>query len=174
MKRRFKWEYMKAIFNRYHKASKAIKRIILDEFCKVCGYHRKHAIRKLNISFSNEKSKSIYRNRKPIYGPILISILQKVWEVADYPWSCRLKVILRLWMPWIRKRFRLTPEQEQQLLRISPRTIDYRLKAKKRQLRRRIYGWTKPGTLLKHHIPIKTDSWNVSVPGTFPRLLDHC
>ncbi len=156
---------MKAIFNRYHKASKAIKRIILDEFCKVCGYHRKHAIRKLNESPSEEKSKGQRCKRQPIYGPIVISILQKVWEAADYPWSSRLKEILRLWMPWIRKHFRLTPEQEQQLLRISPRTIDYRLKTRKTQLRRRIYGQTKPGTLLKHHIPIKTDNWNVTVPG---------
>ena len=68
-------------------------------------------------------------------------------------------------MPWIRKRYRITIQQERQLLRISPRTIDYRLKAKKMQLRRRIYGRTKPGTLLKHHIPIKTDCWDIAVPG---------
>lgn len=165
MKRRSKWEYMKAIFDRYHKASRAIKRIILDEFCKVCGYHRKHAIRKLRESSFDEKPNGQRRKRKPIYGPDVISILQKVWETADYPWSSRLKEILRLWMPWIHKRFCLTIEQKRQLLRISPRTIDYRLKTKKAQLRRRIYGRTKPGTLLKHQIPIKTDCWDVEVPG---------
>ena len=165
MKRQSKWEYMKAIYDRYYKASKAIKRIILDEFCEVCGYHRKHAIRKLNTPLTKETSKSSSRGRKPVYGSDIISILQAVWGAADYPWSTRLKVILVLWMPWIRKRYRLTPEQERQLLGISPRTIDYRLKDKKTQLRRRIYGRTKPGTLLKHHIPIKTDCWDVKVPG---------
>ena len=54
---------------------------------------------------------------------------------------------------------------QKQLLSISPATIDRRLKAKKRQLKKRLYGRTKPGTLLKHHIPIKTDNWDVKTPG---------
>jgi hypothetical protein len=59
---------------------------------------------------------------------------------------------------WIRKRFKLSPEIEKQLLSISPRRMDRRLAVKKKQQRRRIYGRTKPGYLLKHHIPVKTDS----------------
>ena len=88
-----------------------------------------------------------------------------VWEAADYPWSARLKALLPEWMPWMRRRFRLTPELERQLLAISPRTMDYRLRPLKGKLRRRLYGRTKPGTLLKHHIPLKTDHWDVQVPG---------
>ena len=68
-------------------------------------------------------------------------------------------------MPWIRPRFRLTPEIEGQLLQISARSIDYRLRPEKRKLRRRLYGRTKPGTLLKRHIPLKTDHWDVKAPG---------
>ena len=49
--------------------------------------------------------------------------------------------------------------------RISPRQIDRRLAATKRQLTTRRYGRTKPGTLLKHHIPLKTDHWDVTAPG---------
>jgi hypothetical protein len=48
-----------------------------------------------------------------------------------------------------------------------PRTIDRCLKPKKRQLKRKLYGRTKPGTLLKHHIPIKTDSWDFQTPGFY-------
>jgi len=51
-----------------------------------------------------------------------------------------------------------------------PRTIDYRLRLKKRQLQKRIYGRTKPGTLLKHHIPVKTDCWDVRQPGFTEQL----
>jgi hypothetical protein len=40
--------------------------------------------------------------------------------------------------------------------------MDRRLQGKKSQCKRRLYGQTKPGTLLKHHIPVKTDSWNVT------------
>ena len=50
-----------------------------------------------------------------------------------------------------------------------------RLKAKRRLLKKRLYGRTKPGTLLKHHIPIKTDSWDVKTPGfTETDLVSHC
>jgi len=57
-----------------------------------------------------------------------MSALQAVWEAADYPWSVRLKALLPEWMPWIRRRFRLTSATEQQLLRNSARSIDYRLR----------------------------------------------
>src|SRR5260370_19916753 len=73
--------------------------------------------------------------------------------------------LLPVGMPWIRKRFKLSAAIEKQLLSISPRQMDRRLAAKKNQQRRRIYGRTKPGYLLKHHIPVKTDSWDVKSPG---------
>src|SRR4029450_7570584 len=105
------------------------------------------------------------RKRRATYGPQVISVLSTIWEAAGYPWSVRLKALLPVWMPWARKRFHLTPRLEQQLLRLSPRTIDYRLRPQKRQLKKRLYGRTKPGTLLKHHIPVKTDNWDGSQPG---------
>src|SRR6202158_681171 len=77
-------------------------------------------------------------------------------------------------MPWIRKRFKLNPEIEKQLLSISPRQMDRRLAVQKNQQRRRIDGVTKPGYLLKHHIPVKTDSWDVKSPGfTEVDLVSH-
>ena len=77
----------------------------------------------------------------------------------------RLKALLPLWLPWARRRLRLSATVCQQLRAISPRQIDRRLAATKRQLPTRRYGRTKPGTLLKHHIPLKTDHWDVTVPG---------
>ncbi|MGD0885067.1 MAG: hypothetical protein ABSA46_09385 [Thermodesulfovibrionales bacterium] len=38
-------------------------------------------------------------------------------------------------------------------------------------MRNRIYGRTKPGTLLKHQIPIRTDNWDVNSPGSGPRWI---
>jgi hypothetical protein len=79
-----------------------------------------------------------------------------------------------LWLPWAIKRLAISQSVQKQLLSISPATIDRRLKAKKRQLKKRLYGRTKPGTLLKHHIPIKTDSWDVKTPGfTDTDLVSH-
>ncbi|MEK7360940.1 MAG: integrase, partial [Pseudomonadota bacterium] len=91
--------------------------------------------------------------------------LAQIWEAAGYPWSVRLKALLPVWLPWLRKRMAISAETEQQLLAISARQIDRRLQPRKTDLRRRMYGRTKPGTLLKHHIPIKTDHWDVCSPG---------
>jgi len=98
-------------------------------------------------------------------------VLSAVWEASGYPWPVRLKALLPL---WIRQRFALSPALEQQLLRISPRTIGRRLQEKKQGIRKRLYGHTKPGTLLKHHIPLKTDAGDVPVPGfTEADLVSH-
>ena len=139
---------------------------MLDEFCRNTGYNRKYAIRLLNGPPPARAPRPRRgRRRSPTYGPALISVLAAIWEAAGYPWSVRLKALLPLWMPWIRPRFALRPEVERQLLRISARSIDYRLRTQKRRLKKRLYGRTKPGTLLKHHIPIKTDNWDVRTPG---------
>lgn len=173
MSRQSKWEYLRKIYPRYSKASVKVRGQILDEFCANCGYHRKYAIRLLKGP-SPDRIPAQRRNRRASYGYQVISVLSAIWEAAGYPWSVRLKALLPVWMPWARKRFHLTPALEQQLLRISPRTIDYRLRSKKRQLKKRIYGRTKPGTLLKHHIPIKTDCWDVQRPGfTEVDLVSH-
>jgi hypothetical protein len=88
----------------------------------------------------------------------VITALHAIWQAAGYPWSVRLKALLPLWLPWARRRLRSARSVERQLLTISPRQIDRRLAPHKRQLTTRLYGRTKPGTLLKHHIPIKTDA----------------
>jgi hypothetical protein len=174
MGRQSKWEYLNAIYQRYQKASRELRQQILNEFCANCGYHRKYAIRLLNGPVP-ELPVKLHRKRSTRYGPQLISVLSAIWEAAGYPWSERLKALLPLWLPRASKRFRLTAQLEQQLLTISPRTIDYRLKAKKRSLQKTIYGRTKPGTLLKHHIPLKTDCWDVHRPGfTEVDLVAHC
>lgn len=160
-----KWEYFRAVYERYHKAGREAKHLMLNEFCLNTGYHRKYAIRLLNGPPPGRQTERRARGRRPIYGPQVLSLLAAIWEAAGYPWSVRLKALLPNWMPWIRQRYRLSPPLEKQLLRISARQIDRRLKAKKSERKRRIYGRTKPGSLLKHHIPVKTDSWDVHVPG---------
>ena len=174
MGRKGKWEYFRVIYGRYCRADRKAKREMLNEFCLTTGYHRKYAIRILNGPAPGKGPDRPVRKRGLSYGHELLSVLTSVWEAAGYPWSVRLKALLPAWMPWIRKRFKLSPEIEKQLLSISPRQMDRRLAVKKNQQRRRIYGRTKPGYLLKHHIPVKTDSWDVKSPGfTEVDLVSH-
>jgi hypothetical protein len=161
-----KWEYFRAIYERYHKAGREAKQLMLNEFCLNTGYHRKYAIRLLNGPPPGKQPERRARGRRPPhYGHQVLSILAAIWEAAGYPWSVRLKALLPRWMPWIRKRYRISGQMEKQLLGISARQIDRRLQAKKGEHKRRIYGRTKPGSLLKHHIPVKTDCWDVTAPG---------
>ncbi len=164
MKLKFKMEYLKKIYYRYHKSSKQQKKQILDEFCQNCNYNRKYAIRLLN-DIPPEDRCNRPRKRNFIYLEQTISILETIWEASGYLWSVRLKSALPIWIPWARQRFHITEEIEKQLLSISPSTIDRRLKNKKHLIKKRIYSSTRPGYLLKHQIPIKTDNWDVNKPG---------
>jgi len=168
-----RWEYLRAIYDRYRAAGREVKQVILNEFCANTGYHRKYAIRLLNGA-PPKRGKVRERRRGLTYNQETQAVLTAVWEAAGYPWSVRLRALLPQWMPWMRKRFRLRPEIARQLLQISARQMDRRLAGQKTQRRRRIYGRTKPGYLLKHHIPVKTDRWDVHQPGfTEVDLVSH-
>ncbi|HEV2387187.1 MAG TPA: hypothetical protein VGS20_08015 [Candidatus Acidoferrales bacterium] len=156
---------MRAIYERYRGAGRRAKGAVLDEFCRSTDYNRKYAIRLLSGPPPDHEPVRRVRRRERRYGQQTVSILAAVWEAAGYPWSARLRALSPLWMPWIRRRFRPSRATERQLLSISPCQMDRRLRDRKSHLRRRIYGRTKPGTLLKRQVPIKTDSWDVKTPG---------
>ncbi len=154
-----KREYVQAIYARYRGARRPEKGRILTEFCRVVSCHRKSAIRLLNGPAPGAVRPP---RRRPVrYAATTIEALRNIWEAAGYPWSLRLKALLPLWLPWARRRWRLRAAVERQLLAISPRQMDRRLAPYRRQLTTRLYGRTKPGTLLKHHIPLRTDRWDV-------------
>jgi hypothetical protein len=164
MSRRARWEVLKAVYPRYRGMARGAKGRILDEFCETTGYQRKYALRLLNGPPPGPE-RPCRRRRPATYGPAVMQALTVIWEAAGYPWSVRLKALLPLWLPWARRRLGLSASMCQQLRRISPRQIDRRLGPTKRHLQTRRYGRTKPGTLLKHHIPLKMDHWDVAVPG---------
>ncbi len=174
MSHRSRWEYFRAVYGRYRQADRKQKQVILDEFCANTSYHRKYAIRLLNGPPPERTKPPVRRRRSPSYSPAVIAVLARLWEAAGYPWSVRLKALVSLWMPWAEKRFRLSAAVQRQLEAISARQIDRRLRARKQQLKRRLYGRTRPGALLKHQIPVKTDAWDVRVPGfTEVDLVSH-
>ena len=174
MEARTRREYLRTIHPRYQQASREEKRQILDECCKNTGYHRKYVVRRLHGPAPGATPRP-RRPRGVHYGVAAIQALTAIWEAAGYPWSVRLKALLPLWLPWARRRLRLAATVCQQLRQISPRQIDRRLAKVRRQLKTRRYGRTKPGSLLKHHIPLKTDHWDVTVPGfTELDLVAHC
>jgi hypothetical protein len=166
-------EYVKAIQDRYHRAKKQEKSCILEEFCRTNDYNRKYAIRLLNGP-PPEKVR-IRRRRAFFYSAEVIRIAEEIWKAASHPCGDRLKAIIPLWLPAVRQRFRLSPEIEGQLLSISARQLDTRLSRIRRVWKKRIYSTTRPGSLLKRMIPIRTSNWDIRKPGFLEiDLVAHC
>jgi len=177
MSPRSKKEYIEAIFLRYKKATCKEKTIILDEFCATCGYHRKHAIRLLRRFKRFIKPKAKKRGRSPVYHQeVILKPLKQIWLAANLPCSKRLKAILPLWLPGYVQSFgNLPSEVSQALLTISAPTIDRFLNPIRIQYKKRGRTTTKPGTLLRKHIPIKTNQWDESRPGFLEAdTVAHC
>lgn len=156
-------EYLGRMRERYARADRPGRSRLLDEACEVTGYHRKAVIRLLRRPRSSPPRRR--PGRAVQYGPALVRTLRRIWVGAGYPWSVRLKALLPTWLPWARRHWQLSDEVARKLLAISPRQIDRCLHPFKSELRKRQYGRTKPGTLLKHQIPLKVDRWDVAVPG---------
>jgi transposase InsO family protein len=154
-------EYLLKMRSRYAAADREARSRLLDEIVAVTGLHRKHVIR----SFGREPIRRRRLARATPYGPEVVAALVTIWKAADYPWSLRLKAILPRWLPWARQRLGLSSACEQALLTISARTIDRLLRPKRGELRRRHYGRTKPGSLLKHQVPIRSERWDVHEAG---------
>lgn len=175
MSPRAKWEYMKTVYARYIEAKgRRAKGTLLTEFCTTYGCTRTHAKRLLNAPPPPaEKPKRKRRGSRYSSGRFT-SLLEAVWKGSGHMCGPRLKKALTSWMPNIRKRFHLSASEERLLLSVSAPTIDRHLKPFKDEMGRRFYGTTRRGALLKHHIPIKTDCWDVDRPGyTEVDLVSH-
>jgi len=111
--------YLHAIVRRYRRASRAVKGVILSEFCSVCGYNRKYAVRILNHPPSTSSKRHV--GRKPVYRyEEFLMALKRIWFACDQMCSKKLVVAIKLWLPFYDKTFEpLTLETRKKLLTIS-------------------------------------------------------
>jgi hypothetical protein len=177
MSPRSKREYRETVYLRYKHATRSEKTAILDEFCATCECHRKHAIRVLKGFKRFTKPKSKKRGKPPIYqNEAILNPLKEIWLAANQPCSKRLKVILSIWLPCYVQLFgALSADVTQALLNISPPTIDRILQPIRIHYTKRGKSTTKPGTLLRKQIPIKTNQWDESRPGFLEAdTVAHC
>ena len=177
MSPRSKREYREAVHLRYKNATRHEKTAILDEFCATCGCHRKHAIRVLKRFKRFTKPKTKKRGKPVVYQNEAIGKpLKEIWLKANLPCSKRLKAIVPLWLPgYVQLYAKLSPDITNALLRISPATIDRLLKPIRIHYTKRSRSTTKPGTLLRKQIPIKTNQWDESRPGFLEAdTVAHC
>jgi len=169
-------EYTEAVRGRYLGTSKKEKGRILDEFTKVIGCHRKAAIRLL--CRGNRPRANIRRGRPRQYSAAVADALRAGWEATDRLCSKRLHPFLPELVKVLRRHGdrTMTAEIEAQLCQMSPSTIDRLLRPWRRLGGRRPFATTKPGSLLKSSIPIRTfTDWQEDRPGFLEvDLVSHC
>lgn len=163
MSQRSRREYLERIRSRYQGAGRKYKKLILDEFCEVCGCERKYAIKLVNRL---PKPRKRPPGPRPRYGEAERGVLKRIWEHAEQICSKRLRSALVLWLPFYEKHYeRIGPRVCRNLKAISPATIDRLLAPVRAQVAGRGRTGTRPGTLIRTQIPIRTNHWDVSQPG---------
>jgi len=156
-----------AAATRYQLAGKGGKSRILDELCANTGWHRNHARRALKAGLQ-PKAVTPRRARPVKYGPDVIAALTVCWTVLGMPAGKRLAPMLGELVAVLRHFGELSIDggTAELLMSMSAATIDRRLAGEraKRQLRGRV--GTKPGSLLKSQIPVRTwAEWDDARPG---------
>jgi hypothetical protein len=168
-------KYLARLQARYGKASKKERSAILDEFVKTTGYHRKYAIAVLGGKCKRAK-RPIRRPKRARYGTAEAQALLRLWELFDGIYSKRLRAALDVELPGLYSSgfLQVSPECYHKLMQVSPATIDRLLKGHRPQVRKS-RGFTRPGTLLKDRIPIRTwADWDEDRPGFSEMdLVDH-
>ena len=176
MSQRSKREMIESIRPRYLKANKVGKAQILDEFIATTGYHRKYAIRVLK---HGPKPKGLKKpGRRKVYQGEVVQALEKVWEIFGRICSKRLHPFLPEGVMVLERcnELNLPPEIKILLLHMSRATIDRCLKKARFTHPRHGLSTTKPGSLLKNAIPIRTFTpWEDERPGFLEiDLVAHC
>jgi hypothetical protein len=171
--RQSKREYLLAIWERYQRVGRRFKSKILDEFCAVCGYTRKYAIGLLSRKPRRRQCKPGPRRR---YDGQVLEPLKVIWLAAEQMCSKRLKAALPLWLPFYEQEHGpLVEPVRKKLLQISAASIDRLLKKERARYRGKGLCGTRPGGLLKHQIPIRTDNDDVDRPGFLEAdTVAHC
>jgi hypothetical protein len=173
-----KKELLKTIAPRYQKARRKERSRILDELCANLGYNRKYAIRKL-LAYKIKHRPDMPRKPGPksqYDKPDVLKPIQKIWLTANQPCSKRLKAILTEWISPYQSEFGFLPTKTLGLIEsISPATIDRILRPFRILHTGTGRSSTKPGLILKHHIPIKTNQWDEAKPGFLEAdTVAHC
>lgn len=175
MSKKSKDELVKRTHPRYLQAKRADKSRILDEFVAATGFHRKHAIRVLRKGISVYRRER--RGRKRTYTGESVRAVAEIWRICGCICGKRLRPFIPNMVAVLERHNELVldPETKDLVLQMSASTIDRRM-APFRPQRGRGLSTTKPGTLLKDAIPIRTFAdWDEAKPGFLEMdLVAHC
>jgi hypothetical protein len=147
---------------------------MLDELCADYHYERKYAIKLLSGSLPVPSGRP-HPGPERRYGEIQ-EVVQYIWLKAEQPCGKRLVPILRQWLPYYERRFEPLSRVHRRLVnQISASTLDRLLGPARTAHTGRGRCGTKPGSLLRSEIPIRTGTWDLSRPGYLEAdTVAHC
>jgi Integrase core domain. len=152
---------------RYRNANRSGKAKILDELCAVTGWHRDHARKALRTALVPRVVRP-RAPRPPLYGEPVMVALRFCWAVLGAPAGKRLAPVLGELVARLSRLGELTVDDVTAALlsQMSAATIDRRLAPDRSKMQVRGRSHTKPGSLLKDSIPIRTwAEWDEARPG---------
>lgn len=162
----FSWEY--------RRGKKGDKTLLLNRLVKITGYSRKHL---MEILPNPPAKRRIRRQRKSPYL-LVLKPLRKLWAVGNYACGIRLAPMIPVYLSALKRHegWPVSRKEKRLLLRISASTVDRLLKHERRRLNLKSRSRTKPGSLLKHQIPIRTFAdWTEKKPGFLEiDTVHHC
>lgn len=171
-------ELLEVVRPRYLKASKFEKQKILDELTSATGYHRKHAIRVLKNKVQVQNHfKGKTKTYQALYRGEVVQALEQIWEIYGQICSKRLQPFLPEAIRVLErcKEINLSKDTKELLLKISSASIDRCLRPIRLKTPHGL-STTKPGSLLKNLIPVRTfTEWEEDRPGFMEiDLVAHC
>lgn len=174
MSREIKDDLLPRLQDRYAQRGRAGRSRMLDELCDDYHYERKYAIKLLRGNLPTPSGR-----KKP--GPsrqyaVIEPVVRAIWLAAEQPCGKRLAPALELWLPHYQRRHgRLGWRQRELLKNVSSATLDRLLAPARAEHPLRGLSGTKPGSLLRTEIPIRTDNWDIQRPGFLEAdTVAHC
>lgn len=171
------------VAKRYQKVKKKERTLILDEFVSLTGYSRCYGAfilrnwgRKVHFRTKGKEVVFVFgktrpsqkRKRESFYDEAVVSVLRDIWVICDFICGKRLAPYLKEIIPVLERfgELKLDDAVRDKLFTISAATIDRLLGPERRKYTLKGRSTTKPGSLLKHQIPIRTFAdWDEDAPG---------
>ena len=157
----------KQMAKRYERAPKVEKTKMLDELCSLTGWTRRHARRALSGALQPAAAPAP-KPRPRIYGEEVLPPLRFIWATFGGPAGKRLAPFMTEGIQALERHGELEVSKEVRgkLLSMSAATIDRMLAPERARLRMKGRSGTKPGSILRRQIPIRTFAdWDDHRPG---------
>jgi hypothetical protein len=164
MSKELKREWLPKLQERYERRNRQGKSRMLDELCEDHQYERKYAIKLLSGSLPVCAGR-VHPGPELRYE-MIEPVVKRIWLSSEKPCGKRLLPIVQQWLPYYERRYgELSYRQRRLVKQVSAATLDRLLAPARAQHSGRGRGGTKPGSLLRSEIPIRTGTWDLSQPG---------